>query len=255
MRILSLNIRHGGGLRAQVLPDWTLSRAPDVVVLSEWRNNAIGQRILSAFENEGFIMATASRSHSRANGLLLAAKQAFESRRLTLPDSEKGELLRAEIPYGFGMLAAYFPNLQAKEPFFRLCIDEASRSLELPLLLVGDLNTGRNELDIEGNGMRFHCGHLFEALEDQVGLIDLWRATNGKRQEWTWRSRLNGFRIDHAFGNRPLVERFGPIRCDYDHAPRETRITDHSALFVELLGCASAKPDSARGGDARWKFR
>ena len=49
-------------------------------------------------------------------------------------------------------------------------------------------------------------------------------------------SRMNGFRIDHAFGNRPFIERFGPIRCHYDHSPRAMKITDHSALLVELPG-------------------
>jgi hypothetical protein len=68
----------------------------------------------------------------------------------------------------------------------------------------------------------------------RAGLTDLWRAINGNRQEWTRRSMTSGFRIDHAFGNKPLLERFRPIFCRYDHAPRETKITDHSALLVEF---------------------
>jgi len=236
MKILSLNIRQGGGKRAQTLLDWTFSHAPDVVVFLEWRNNAIGQGILKTFRAEGFATATACRNKPGSNGLLIAAKRAFDSQRITLRASDKGELLIAQIPLGFRILAGYYPYNQSKGPFFRLCMDEASRAREVPMLLIGDLNTGRNDLDVEGNGARFHCADLFESLESQAGLSDLWRATNGKHQEWTWRSRTNGFRIDHAFGNEPLVERFGPVRCHYDHAPRETRLTDHSALLVELSG-------------------
>jgi exonuclease III len=128
------------------------------------------------------------------------------------------------------MLAGYFPQGKWKEPFFRQCMDEVSRAGEVPILLIGDLNTGRNDLDIEGGGTPFHCADLFEGLESRAGLIDLWRAENGNRQEWTWRSIASGFRIDHAFGNKPLLERFGPIFCRYDHAPRETKITDHRRL-------------------------
>jgi len=241
MRILSLNIRHGGGSRAQSLLDWMFHHTPDVVVLPEWRNNRIGQGILKTFRAEGFTAATAFRHDTVANGLLIAAKQAFDFQRITLRASEKGELLRAEIPFGLRVLAGYFPQLQAKEPFFRLCFDEASRAGEVPILLIGDLNTGRNDLDIEGTGVRFHCADLFESLESRAGLIDLWRAINRKHQEWTWRSKANGFRIDHAFGNKSLVERFGPIRCYYDHAPREMSITDHSALFVELSGSGALR--------------
>jgi exonuclease III len=234
MKILLLNIRHGGGRRAQNLLDWTLSAAPDIVVLPEWRNNAIGQAILEAFESEGFNVATASRQSASANGLFIAAKQSFESKRITTSNSQKGELLVVEIPHVVRLLAGYFPLEKLKEPFFRICVDEAKRAHDVPFLLVGDLNTGSNDLDVEGNGMRFHCADSFNALATQAGLIDLWRATNGNNQEWTWRSRVNGFRIDHAFANKPFIDQFGPIRCYYDHAPRESKITDHSALFVEF---------------------
>ncbi len=242
MKILSLNIQHGGGsirqagaARAHALLAWTLGHAPDIVVLSEWRDNTVGQGFLSIFREEGFTTATATRPVSGANGVLIAARQALDARRITPSDSERGELLVAELSDGFRMLAAYFPICHAKAPFFRVCIAEAARARKVPFLLIGDLNTGRNELDVEGNGERFHCVELFESLENQSGLIDLWRATNGTHQEWTWRSRVNGFRIDHAFGNKPLVGRFGPIHSHYDHSPREMKITDHSALFVEFL--------------------
>jgi exodeoxyribonuclease III len=248
MKILSLNIQHGGGsirhagaARALSLLAWTLGHTPDIVVLSEWRDNTVGQGFLSIFREKGFTTATASRPVSGANGILIAARQAFKSRRITPGDSERGELLVAELSRGFRLLAAYFPISHAKAPFFRLCMTEAARARKVPLLLIGDLNTGRNNLDVEGNGERFHCVDLFESLESQSGLIDLWRATNGTRQEWTWRSRVNGFRIDHAFGNKVLVERFGPIHSHYDHSPREMKITDHSALFVEF-----SRQDSAR---------
>ncbi len=234
MKVLSLNIRHGGGKQVQCLLDWTICQAPDVVVYPEWRNNAPGQKTLHSFEAQGFKTATACRDNPGANGVLIAAKQFSEPQRVTPGISKFGELLLAEIYPGFRMLAGYFPQGKLKEPFFRQCMNEVSRAGEVPIFLIGDLNTGRNDLDIEGGGTPFDCADLFEGLESRAGLIDLWRATNGNRQEWTWRSMASGFRIDHAFGNKPLLERFGPIVCRYDHAPRETKITDHSALFVEL---------------------
>ncbi len=44
-RILSLNLRHGGGSRANLLIDWIASKAPFVAVLTEWRENASGRLI------------------------------------------------------------------------------------------------------------------------------------------------------------------------------------------------------------------
>jgi hypothetical protein len=111
-------------------------------------------------------------------------------------------------------------------------MDEALKSDQIPFLFLGNLNTGRNDLDIEGGGVPFYCAHSFEALEGQAGLIDLWRAEHGTRREWTWRSRRNGFRIHHAFGTRRFLDRYPSISCSYDHKPREIGITDHSALIL-----------------------
>jgi exonuclease III len=109
---------------------------------------------------------------------------------------------------------------------------------DTPLLLIGDLNTGCNETDIEGNGTPFACEGLFLDLERQAGLRDLWRAEHKDKRESSWLSRphRNGFRLDHAFGNRALFEQMGPVKTRYDHGTRnaEGAITDHSALIVDI---------------------
>ena len=51
------------------------------------------------------------------------------------------------------VLAAYFPQLQAKAPFFAACMTIAANHTDVPLLLIGDLNTGCNESDIEGDDL------------------------------------------------------------------------------------------------------
>ena len=189
MKILSLNIRHGGGMQSQALLDWTLGHAPDVVLFPEWRDNAGGLAMLEAFKASGLKTATACRQGPKANGILVAARGSLDSRRVTPEDSEGGELLLADLSLGYRVLAAYFPQENRKKPFFHCCIEEASSAFEVPFLLIGDLNTGRNDLDIEGSGTPFHCADLFKALESQVGLTDLWRATPGHAdlREWSWR--------------------------------------------------------------------
>ena len=102
----------------------------------------------------------------------------------------------------------------------------------MPLVMIGDFNTGRNDLDIEGTGARFYCAELFEALSTEAGLIDLWRQRHDRR-EWTWRSPMNGFRIDHVFGNKAFIARFPAFRCAIDHAPRKSGLSDHSAVVLE----------------------
>ncbi len=100
MKLLSLNVQHGGGPRAQALLDWIFDHDPDVAVLPEWRDNAAGERILNRFQAEAFVTATASRPESTANGVLLAARQAFHSQRITPGESDGGELLIADRSRG-----------------------------------------------------------------------------------------------------------------------------------------------------------
>jgi hypothetical protein len=49
-------------------------------------------------------------------------------------------------------VATYFPQLKEKEPYFLKCVELAERYRDTPLIIVGDLNTGRNDLDLETGG-------------------------------------------------------------------------------------------------------
>jgi exodeoxyribonuclease III len=178
--------------------------------------------------------------------VLFAAKTSFASSCVTPHHARIGRPYSAREGRGgalliadFGdlrMLAAYFPGGKLKAPFFEVCTAQAEAST-VPFLLLGDLNTGRNDIDKEPNGARFHCVAEFKALP----LVDLWRAQHGDAaQDWSWHSpksakrRSNGFRIDHAFANAAFRERFPSIRCVYDHEPRKMKLSDHSALVLSV---------------------
>jgi exodeoxyribonuclease III len=232
IRILTLNIRHGGGKRIARLADWIASKSPNVVVLPEWRNDAPGQRIREILTDSGFRTIVAARGQSAPNSVLLAAMDLTESWEVTPANSTAGDLILIEIAKRIRILGCYFPQRQAKAPFFQQCIELASKNRDLPFVMIGDFNTGRNDLDIDGAGAPFYCADLFRSL-GELGLIDLWRARHGDRREWTWRSPANGFRIDHAFGNEAFIKRFPAFQCEIDHSPRLAGLTDHSAVVLE----------------------
>jgi hypothetical protein len=132
---------------------------------------------------------------------------------------------------------------QAKSPFFERCAETALNETQQPLLVIGDFNTGRNDLDVEGSGTRVDCVDQFIGLSERAGLADLWRFRNGERREWTWRSAKNGFRIDHAFGNEAFINRFPNYRCEIDHEPRLVGLTDHSAdrSRLRIINCVTER--------------
>ena len=231
LRIISLNIRHGGARTTQLM-DWIKVRQPFATVITEWRDNYSGQQIRKSLMADGFDAVAVARGEQN-NSVLLAARGSIASEIITPPNSPAGDLVLMRLD-GFAILGCYFPQRMAKSAFFDRCMEVVSKTPHLPLLVIGDFNTGRNDLDIEGNGARFDCADQFLGLSDHAALIDLWRFREGDRREWTWRSAKNGFRIDHAFGNRPFVDCFPAYTCKIDHEPRLTGLTDHSAIILDL---------------------
>ena len=233
-RLVSLNIRHGGGSRASSLAGWLLRQSPDFIILPEWRNNEYGHKIACDLQKEGFTVSSVHQEKLTANAILVGAKEPFELTRITPTGAEKGELGLAKFAT-FNLCAAYFPQLNEKAAFFNRCFELAENFNSAPLLIVGDLNTGRNDCDLEQGGVKFSCDGHFVNLETKSGLTDIWRAQHGaSAREWTWRSSKNGFRIDHAFANEAFRTAFKKINCFYLHEPRESHVTDHSALVVDL---------------------
>jgi exodeoxyribonuclease-3 len=233
-RIISLNLRHGGGSRISQLTDWLVSKSPSAVIATEWRNNIPGQHLRNGLMLHGLESILAAPASSQINTVLLAAKGIISSRADTPLNSPVGDLLSISMEDGVSILGCYFPQRMAKSPFFRRCTEMAASNSHRPFVMIGDFNTGRNDLDIEGNGVPFHCADQFAGLQEQAGLVDLWRLRHGERRDWTWRSTKNGFRIDHAFGNQAFLNRYPNFHCEIDQEPRLARLTDHSAIILDF---------------------
>ena len=171
MQAILLNIRHGGGRRAQSILEWLARRSPDVIALPEWRNNAPGAVLKAGLESRGFQTATATTNGD--NGVLFAAKSPFASSCVTPLDARLGRPFSAREGRGgalliadFGdlrILSAYFPGGKLKAAFFQICTAQVEAST-VPFVLIGDINTGRSDVDVEGTGTPFDCVAEFEAL-------------------------------------------------------------------------------------------
>ena len=94
IRIVSLNIQHGGGKRIARLADWLLTKKPSVVVLPEWRNNVSGQQIRERLADNGYRTGAAARAAPKVNSIFFAAKDltSFQCRERALVSLQvKGE--------------------------------------------------------------------------------------------------------------------------------------------------------------------
>jgi exodeoxyribonuclease-3 len=232
MKIVSLNIRHGGGKRLPKILDWLAHAEADFILLCEWRFNPSGVAIERSLQSEGYLTSGYARGCNE-NGVLVASKQSHTASRITPTGADKGEMIKVKCGRTI-LICSYFPQKNAKKPFFEVAHEQLASS-EGPAMLLGDLNTGSNEIDLEEGAIRFFCAGEFMELQTRAGTQDLWRLCHGESaKEWSWHSGKNGFRIDHALGNQSITTAFPNLSCWYDHSTRSEGISDHSALLIDL---------------------
>lgn len=232
MRLLTLNIRHGGGTRASRIAEFICDQAPDIVVITEFRANAPGQAIRLALSQSGLPNQVASSTEPRVNAVCIASRERLSV--IDLPAGPQDEIHRllAVRTGGVVLVGAYFPQNEAKRPVFMRVRDQVLPMLGGRGIILGDLNTGRPFEDEAGS--TFYCADCFDELL-AAGLVDSWRVRNRTAREFSWYSRTNnGFRIDHALCTPDFDASIRSVR--YLPVPRLQGTTDHSALVVESDG-------------------
>ena len=230
VRLLVWNIRHGGGERTARIVEFLEEQRPDVVVLTEFRDNRRGEAIREWLANEGFSSMFSPQCGARINTLLVASREpaTFQTFPAELgPHAHRVVLTRT---LGLSLFAVYFPQLRAKGPIFDFLLALPQSFLRGRTAICGDFNTGKHFIDEKGT--TFALAERFSALEE-AGWIDAWRQHHGTAREYSWySSKGNGFRVDHIFASPTLAA--SVLRADYLHDVRLRGISDHSALIAEI---------------------
>lgn len=238
MKVVTLNLRQGGGSRISLLIDYLLSLKADVLVLSEFRENVSAQILRSKLGDAGLVhFAAAPTTSPRQKGVCIFSRCQFLPRtysKILTTDSHR------VVSAHFGsssIYGVYFPQKLAKAPLFRFFLDSKYKPANAEVIVMGDFNTGLHGLDEKGSS--FYCADLFSLLPE-AGLIDSWRSRNRNAKMFSWFSNVGDeFRVDHVFANPSADCRIKEVY--YDHAPRENGFTDHSAMVVEY--CMNEFPD------------
>jgi len=240
MRILSWNIRQGGGRRLGDIVAAIRGYEPDAVVLNEVR-----ARTASALCEELSRAGLAFQEHTDPcgfeSGTLVAARKPL--RRLPRRGPSKilpHGLLEVELHDECVIGAVYGPMVTPKHrPFWNRLVRHATANVSASYLLIGDFNTC--EAGVDAYKKPLAGSEQFIAIRE-AGYVGLWRRTNSA-MEYTWFSfgrggvTLNGFRIDHALASPSLARRV--TGCRYSHVEREGRLSDHSILLLEVEGTES----------------
>lgn len=231
MKIVTLNIRHGGGTKVIELLRLLAAYSADVVVLTEFRENSNADRFKTRLFELGYKWQATNSIDPKENSVFVAARIPFVCNgQLGQPGVHQHRLLLAKFS-NFSLIGVYFPQNEEKRPVFDFLIQNARVLLGEAGLIIGDFNTGKHYLDEAGK--TFACADCLDQLE-AGGFVDSWRARNPDAREYSWISAAkNGFRIDHVLCTESLNRQV--TRIYYEHGPREAAATDHSALVVEFV--------------------
>nr|WP_218620406.1 endonuclease/exonuclease/phosphatase family protein [Mycolicibacterium hippocampi] len=229
-RIATLNIRHGGTRSAEALSTRLLGYDADLLVITEFRTNDAGTRLISRLEVAGYSIAHPN-TEPRQNTVLIASRDAITQRRPLLSEGLDTRHLWCADVNGLLVCGVYMPQNTVKLPYWETLIAQARLSgIDL---LIGDFNTGNNDLDKDLKGSKFIGPEMPGRLIDS-GYTDLWRSLHPRQREYSWYScpGNNGFRLDYIFAAPELTRQ--AFTCEFDHAPRLAGETDHSALVASL---------------------
>jgi exodeoxyribonuclease III len=232
VKFVAFNIRHGGGSRIERIQDVIARHDPDVLILPEFRNNAAGAALRRWLSEFGHVYQAAPLTEiATHNSVLVSARLPFTARPYPALGAEARRCMVVKI--GRLMLfAVYFAVMEAKRPLFEFLQQLPKALLKTDVILMGDFNTGCRYWD-EGR-MDLSLVEEFGKLLG-CGWTDVWRLRNPGVREWSWVEpwgRHVGYRLDHALVSPPLLARVTDVH--YSHTERETGVSDHSALLLEM---------------------
>ena len=244
MRVVAWNIRAGGGVRADAIARQLSRWQPDVVALSEFRATPPSVRLAARLGTDGFVhqVATCDPRATHRNALLVGSR--WPLRRIVLRsapgDRCRWLLVSVAAPMPLVLGAMHVPNRVTgrKYPFLDAVLGCARGWRLGPALLIGDTNSGRRGLDEEVPAFNLREEGWVDALA-ACGWVDAFRHLRVDARAYTWYSPngRNGFRIDQAFVNAPLLARLKDAMYVWGGAAsrgRRDRLSDHAALVVDL---------------------
>jgi exodeoxyribonuclease-3 len=245
MRIVSWNIRAGGGVRVEAIQAQLERWAPDIIGLCEFRATPPSLRLAAGLQEIGFEyqLTTASTASASQNALLLASRLPLQRHSLRKAPVEPGRWLIAtasgDSPFLLGLM--HLPNMVTGR---KLAFMESVAMLTTgwrrgPAVFLGDTNCGWPGLDEETAVFGPKTAAWLDRLSAS-GWRDAFRHLHGDERFYTWYSPNggNGFRLDQAFVNRRLISRLRSAAYEWGRTTiveaRRDVLSDHAALILDF---------------------
>lgn len=235
MRIVTWNIRHGGGkLKLPAIVQALLKPTGDILVITEFQTKSAAF-IQSQLKEAGHLYQIASNPPEKTNGILIVSRFPVTLSPQQYHPNNPYRWLEVGLPtQNLTILGLHIPEWGSKwdkATFWQEVNRYARDKLEEPAILVGDFNTG---LELDTTGEEFACPEYMEELI-ALGWVDTWRHLHANTREYTWQSPRHWFsmRLDYVFLSPTLASRL--VTAQHNHSLRlKEKLSDHSMLIVEI---------------------
>ena len=244
MRIISWNIRAGGGQRVKLIARQICQWKPDLVALSEFRATRFSQLLADQLGAIGLNkqLTTARMETPAVNSLLIASRYQLKQIRIN-PDLDANErwlLTGVNSGHKLTVGVMHVPNRVSglKYDFLDSIVNIAAKWNFGHGFLLGDTNSGIPGLDEESRVLNEREGGWFKSLEAE-GWYDVFRQKYGDKKIFSWYSPNggNGFRLDQVFANQETLPYVKDIKYEWgksSSAPdRRDALSDHAAIIVD----------------------
>ena len=227
LKILSWNIRQGGGSRIQKIASKIIESKAQIVILSEFRNNKSGNSLISDLRRNGYKSFQSSALATNENGVLICSQMPFTPLCQDYQDLEFSENVQIADFGSIIVIGVYLPH-KKKHTLFNILKSYCASNI--PVVIAGDFNTGINKVDQAGTSFWYEDD--FKKLL-KSGFVDCYRYLHGEVKEYSWYSHQgNGYRYDHTLISQMISSMI--ISCDYIHGWREKGLSDHSPMLLEI---------------------
>ncbi len=243
MRLISWNIRAGGGVRADAIAAQIKRWQPDLIALSEFRDTPPSRSIATALQDAGlhYQRKSVNKVLPATNALLVASRWPLRQISLQHAPAEKHRWLQVNVaaPSPFSVLALHIPNRSSgrKYPFMHSVTQVVEQWRGKPAILMGDTNSGRIDTDEESPAFNRTEDQWLQHLET-LNWRDAFRLLHADKPEYTWYSPngRNGFRLDQIFLHPALTGR----ALRFEHVwggpgkGKQEQLSDHAALILDM---------------------
>jgi exonuclease III len=225
MLIITQNLRHWGGDRFEQLIKTCIGHDPDVLILTERRNNK--QKLYESLNTHYYQYAIQDVADIKNTVCVLTKKPSH------LVSTYKNNVITL-VSGWITIRWVYFPQKNEKKEVFEYI---SSTIVDTSSLVIGDFNTWKHFIDEKWK--TFYCDQEFAYLSEQK-MSDARRTRHNNTKDYSRYSNAgNWFRIDHIVVTQDIQEQTQDV--GYDHSIREQGLSDHSMMYINI---AMEKPIS-----------